>query len=412
MNKRVFLALVGASLVTVSVGSGVLTTEQAIAQTQPEWYNCLTREVFTPEKQAWCDRWSTLQNGTYIVPLGFSPEPSFETITLENGEYNRPGELVVSLAGEPNWLAFGDIDGDGKDDAAVIFGVNQGGGTNLVTYLAAVMDIDGEAKALRPVALGDRILLNGPTTIENQRINVAQLTQTEVINRSFVVDGGSLSELAQLPSPERAEVPDGTVVFSQTSTYAVRVFTRDGQPYINLFNRTSGQQELNGVRAIAVSSVEGIVFMTSGSTTQNQPAVRVSIAPDGSQTFEVNDTVQTNSASVTGTVTYLPRIAMPPNAVLDVSLIDVSRADAPAITLASQATVFGDAQGAATGQRQVPIPFELVYDPNQIDPRFSYAVQARISVDGELRFINTSQFAVITQGRPTSVEVRVDPVSR
>ncbi|WP_228037792.1 YbaY family lipoprotein [Nodosilinea sp. LEGE 06152] len=404
MNKRVFLALAGTALVTASLGSGMLTTEQAIAQTQPEWYNCLTREVFTPEKQAWCDRWSTLQNGTYIVPLGFGPEPTFETVTLENGQYNRPGELVVSLANEPDWLAFGDIDGDGNDDAAVIFGVNQGGGSNLVTYLAAVMDIDGEAEALRPVALGERIMLNGPTAIENQRINVAQLTQTEVINRSFVTDGGSLSELAQLPSPERAELPDGTVVFSQTPTYAVRVFTRDGQPYINLFNRASGRQELNGVRAIAASSVEGIAFSYAGSTSEGRPSVQVNVAANGAQTIEVNDAVQTNSASVTGTVTYLPRIAMPPNAVLEVSLIDVSRADAPAVTLASQSMVFGD--------RQVPLPFELVYNPDQIDPRLSYAVQARILVDGELRFINTSRFAVITQGNPTSVEVRVDPVSR
>ncbi|MGG6239528.1 YbaY family lipoprotein [Nodosilinea sp. AN01ver1] len=404
MNKRMLSALVGADLMAITLGSGILAGGQAVAQAQPEPYNCLTREVFTPEKQAWCDRWSTLQNGTYIVPLGFGSEPTFETVTLENGGYNRPGELVVSLASEPNWMAFGDIDGDGNDDAAVFFGVNQGGGTNLVTYLAAVMDIDGEARALPPIALGDRILLNGPTTIANQRINVAQLTQTEVINRSFVVDGGSLSELAQLPSPERAGVPDGTVVFSQTPTYAVRVFTRDGLPYINLFNKASGQQELNGVRAIAVSSVEGIAFATSGSTAQNQPAVRVSLAPDGSQTFEVNDTVQTNSASVTGSVTYLPRIAMPPNAVLEVSLLDVSRADAPAVTLASQSMVFGD--------RQVPLPFELVYNPDQIDPRLSYAVQARILVDGDLRFINTSRFAVITQGNPTSVEVRVDPVSR
>ncbi|MBE9110927.1 YbaY family lipoprotein [Nodosilinea sp. LEGE 07298] len=112
----------------------------------------------------------------------------------------------------------------------------------------------------------------------------------------------------------------------------------------------------------------------------------------------------TDSASVTGTVTYLPRIAMPPNAVLEVSLLDVSRADAPAITLATQSMVFGD--------RQVPLPFELVYDPDQIDPRFSYAVQARILIDGQLRFINTSRFGVITQGNPTEVEVRVDPVSQ
>ncbi|MDQ3175872.1 MAG: YbaY family lipoprotein, partial [Acidobacteriota bacterium] len=40
-----------------------------------------------------------------------------------------------------------------------------------------------------------------------------------------------------------------------------------------------------------------------------------------------------NSATVTGTVTYRQRIAMPPGAVVEVSLLDVSRADAPAVVL-------------------------------------------------------------------------------
>lgn len=413
MNKRVFLALVGAGLGAASLGGVVAAAGEAVAQGQPEWHNCLTREVFTPEKQAWCvgslepvsdHRWSTLQNGTYLVPMGFGPDPDYVTVTLENGEYNRPSELVVGLSNEPNWLAFGDINGDGRDDAVVIFGVVEGGGTNLSPYVAAVMDIDGEAQALRPVGLGDRILLNGPMTIENQRINVPQLTQTEVNNRSFVVSPGGLSELAQLPSPERAEVPDGTVVFSQTSTYAVRVFTQNGQPRINLFNKSTGRQELSAVRATAITAVEGITFTYFGSTTEGLPSTRVTIAPDGAQTLEMNDVVQTDNATVTGTVSYLPRIAMPPSAILEVTLVDVSRADAPAITLASQGIIFGD--------RQVPIPFELVYDPDQIDPRFSYAVQARIIVDGQLRFITTSNFPVITQGNPTDLEVRVDPVSQ
>ncbi|HIK43418.1 MAG TPA: YbaY family lipoprotein, partial [Leptolyngbyaceae cyanobacterium M65_K2018_010] len=77
---------------------------------------------------------------------------------------------------------------------------------------------------------------------------------------------------------------------------------------------------------------------------------------------------------------------------------------APAITLASQSMI--------TGGRQVPISFELVYDPTQIEQRFSYAVQARITVDGQLRFINTTRFPVITQGHPSQVEVRVEPVGR
>jgi uncharacterized lipoprotein YbaY len=96
-------------------------------------------------------------------------------------------------------------------------------------------------------------------------------------------------------------------------------------------------------------------------------------------------------------------MALPPNTVIEVALEDVSRADAPAITLASQTLVLGE--------RQVPAPFELMYDPDQIDSRFTYALRARITVDGELRFINTTRVPVITRDNPTTdVEVIVDPV--
>jgi uncharacterized lipoprotein YbaY len=42
----------------------------------------------------------------------------------------------------------------------------------------------------------------------------------------------------------------------------------------------------------------------------------------------------------------------------------------------------------------------------------TYAVQARITVDGELHFINTRRFSVISQGNPNRIEVVVDPVRR
>lgn len=395
----------GLGLLCLGLGLGTMGFGQpAAAQMGPEWHNCLTREVFTPEKQAWCDRWETLQNGTYLVPTTGVQDSRYTTVTLTNGQSGAEGEPIVALANEPGWLAFGDINGDGKEDAAVIMGGIPEGGTALATYVAAVMDIDGTPQALNPVLLGERIMLNGPMTIANQRIQVPQLTQTEVINRTFVADSGTLSELAQLPTPERVPggIPDGTLVFTNTSTYAVRVFTQESQPYINLFNRKTGRLEVDRGRAVAISSVEGTVYQYI--RTNSRPSVRIIIAPDGSQTFEVNDMEQTDLATVTGTVTYRPRIALPPNAVVEVQLVDVSRADAPAITLASQSII--------TGGRQVPIPFELIYNPDQIDPRMTYAVQARITVDGELQFINTRRFSVISQGNPNQVEVVVDPVRR
>ncbi|QQE64464.1 hypothetical protein GFS31_11450 [Leptolyngbya sp. BL0902] len=395
----------GLGILSLGLALGLSNLGQsAQAQAEPEWHNCLTREVFTPAKQAWCNRWQTLQEGTFLVPSTGVQDSVYTTVTLTNGQYQVAGELMVALANEPGWIAFGDVNGDGKDDAAVILGVLPGDGTALATYVAAVMDIDGSAEALNPVLLGERIMLNGPMTIDNLRIQVPQLTQAEVINRAFVTDGGTLSELAQLPTPERVPggVPDGTLVFSNTATYALRVFTQSGQPHVNLFNRQTGRLEVDAGRAIAVSSVSGTRYEYSGSETS--PSVLVSVARDGSQTLEVNGTVQTDRSTVSGTVAYLPRIALPPNAVVEVQLVDVSRAGAPAIVLASQSTI--------TGGRQVPIPFELVYNPDGIDPRMTYAVQARITVDGELQFISTRRFTVDLLGQTTSVEVVVDPIQR
>lgn len=390
LNLGLGAVLLGLSMATVG--------QPAPAQMGPEWHNCLTREVFTPEKQAWCDRWQTLQNATYMVPTTGVQDSVYTAVTLTNGQYE--GEWVVALANEPGWIAFGDINGDGKEDAAVILGVIPVDGTALSSYVAVVLDIDGLAQATNPVALGERMMLNGPMSIDQQRLLVPQLTQTEVINRTLITEDGTLRELTQLPSPERVPggVPDGTLIFTNTSTYAVRVFTQNSQPYINLYNHAAGQLELDGVRATAISSVDGIRYQYSG--TDNRPSVQIIVAPDGAQTFEVNGREQMDLATVTGSVTYRPRIALPPNAVVEVQLVDVSRADAPAITLASQRII--------TGGRQVPIPFELVYNPNQIDPRMTYAVQARISVDGELQFINTRRFPVISQGHPNQVEVVVD----
>jgi len=112
----------------------------------------------------------------------------------------------------------------------------------------------------------------------------------------------------------------------------------------------------------------------------------------------------TGTALITGTVSYLPRIALDPKAVIEVQLQDVSLADAPAKTIASQSI---DAKG-----RQVPITFELAYDPAVINAKNRYALAVRISVEGQLRFVNTTAIPVLTNGaRSTNVEVLVDPVS-
>jgi putative lipoprotein len=84
------------------------------------------------------------------------------------------------------------------------------------------------------------------------------------------------------------------------------------------------------------------------------------------------------SKNLTGQVMYRERIALPPSAVLSVQLADVSLADAPA-------KIIGEQNVKPAGQ--VPISFKIAFDPSIIRPRMTYALQARITVEGKLTFV-------------------------
>lgn len=107
------------------------------------------------------------------------------------------------------------------------------------------------------------------------------------------------------------------------------------------------------------------------------------------------------TATLTGTVAYRQRIALAPNAVVTVRLLDVSLADAPSVTLAEQ-TIRPEG-------RQVPIPFALDYDAARVEARRRYVVRAEIrDADGALLWTTDTATPVLTQGAPMDgVEVRV-----
>lgn len=105
---------------------------------------------------------------------------------------------------------------------------------------------------------------------------------------------------------------------------------------------------------------------------------------------------QAEILSVHGSISYRERIALSPQSVLEVQLVDVSMADAKAIVIAEK---------SITGPGQVPIDFELTYDPTLIDERFTYAVQARISEGDRLVFINDTHTPVLTAGYGDYVEM-------
>lgn len=101
-----------------------------------------------------------------------------------------------------------------------------------------------------------------------------------------------------------------------------------------------------------------------------------------------------------GTVFYRERMALPPGAIVEVTLVDVSLADAPARTIA------GTRVRARAGS---PIPFVLRYNTADIAPGRTYALQARITDGDRLLFINTMRHTVF-DGRRDNTDIRVERV--
>jgi uncharacterized lipoprotein YbaY len=76
------------------------------------------------------------------------------------------------------------------------------------------------------------------------------------------------------------------------------------------------------------------------------------------------------SGLIAGTVTYLQRSALQPDASFNVQLLDVSLQDVPA-------KVFAEAKVPTQG-KQVPIAFPIPYSTTVINPGSIYALRASI----------------------------------
>ena len=100
-------------------------------------------------------------------------------------------------------------------------------------------------------------------------------------------------------------------------------------------------------------------------------------------------------AAVSGTVTYPAQPALPPDAVLEIQLVNIKRTDTADWVL-----------GAAriTPVRPGPIPFTLEYNPTYIDPQEQYVVYAVLYMGKQLPFVTTTPYPVITHGHPTTVD--------
>ena len=106
---------------------------------------------------------------------------------------------------------------------------------------------------------------------------------------------------------------------------------------------------------------------------------------------------------ISGNVSYLQRIALPPDAVLIVRIQDVSRAHAPARILAEQRIELAG--------RQIPISFQTTVDRDLIGKRARITAAARIERGGKLLFISDKSYPAIRNGQAVPVEMTLKQVT-
>jgi hypothetical protein len=156
---------------------------------------------------------AVLANATYLM------EDSAEgQITLVNGEYEEeivPGsasKLRVNLIDEG--IAYGDLNGDGVEDAAVLLASNSGG-SGVFIYLASVLDEDGQPVNTASTVLGDRVQINS-MTIEDGVITVEMVTQgpddpmccpTQETIAKYTLEGDQLIEQERIDNADQDAHP-------------------------------------------------------------------------------------------------------------------------------------------------------------------------------------------------------------
>ena len=147
-----------------------------------------------------------------VQPAVTKPDPSNATfgfddgpITLKDGEAsstiapNSAIELTTTLTDD---MAYGDVNGDGKNDTAALL-VQEGGGSGVFLYVAAYLSGVVEYKGSNAVFIGDRVSPKS-ISITNGVVNVTYLDRkpnepytadpTVSMTKHYIVQNGTLKE--------------------------------------------------------------------------------------------------------------------------------------------------------------------------------------------------------------------------
>ncbi|MCA0961667.1 META domain-containing protein [Salipiger bermudensis] len=92
---------------------------------------------------------------------------------------------------------------------------------------------------------------------------------------------------------------------------------------------------------------------------------------------------------------------LPPAAMMQVELLDVSRADAAATTLSARSYRIDS----------LPVEIRLPYDTDDVDARMSYAVAASVAMDGKTVLRTTTAFPALTRNAPERPEIVLEQIA-
>ena len=96
-------------------------------------------------------------------------------------------------------------------------------------------------------------------------------------------------------------------------------------------------------------------------------------------------------------------VELPEGAVVTVRLLDISEADASAVTLGEQVIEDG---------ARLPLEFHVAYDRDDIDERYDYSLQATVRHQGRLLYINDTVHPVLSRGTREDSDIEVIRVQR
>ena len=161
------------------------------------------------------------------------------------------------------------------------------------------------------------------------------------------------------------------------------------------------------IQAQIIDSAGSLMFMNQDPQpviTQDNPSEQVDIPVEPFAALDIPAQSAQVGAEVSGVVTSVGQVTLPGDAAVVVQLADISAPDAPAQVINLQ---------TISNPGQMPIPFNVAYDPAAIDPGRNYAVSALIrDANGGLIYQSPTSIPVITQGYPTSgIQLMVEPTS-